>query len=57
MASESNNHRGRTRQLNINEMYIGRISSQLSIESCQETPWLERSEIFPHNMDNESKLN
>jgi hypothetical protein len=53
MASGSNNNRGRARQLNLNETYSGRVSSQPSFQSSQQTPGFEH-EISSLNMDNES---
>lgn len=62
MASGSNNNRGRARQLNLNEMYNGRVSSQSSIQSSQpsiqssqQTPRFEQFGIFSQNMDSESE--
>ena len=54
MASGSNNNRGRARQLNLNEVFGGRVSSQPSFQSSQQTPGFEH-EIFSLNMDNESE--
>ena len=54
MAFESNNNHGRACQLNLNETYYERVLSQPSIQLSQQIPTLEQSEIFPHNMDNES---
>ena len=54
MASGSNNIRGRARQLNLNEVFGGRVSSQPSFQSSQQTLGFEH-EIFSLNMDNESE--
>jgi hypothetical protein len=53
MAFGSNNNRGRARQLNLNEIYIGRVSSQPSFQSSQQTSEFEYGISFL-NMDNES---
>ena len=54
MASKSNNNRGRARQLNLNEIFGGRVSSQSSFQSSQQTPEFEHG-IFSLNMNNESE--
>ena len=38
MAYGSNNNHGRAHQLNLNEIYSGRMSSQPSFQSSQQTP-------------------
>ena len=53
MAFGSNNNRGRARQLNLNEIYIERVSPQPSFQSSQQTPVFEHK-ISSLNMDNES---
>ena len=57
MASGSSNNRGRACQLNLNEMYNGRVSTQPSLLLSQQTPRLKQSKFFPHNIDNKVKLN
>ena len=54
MASGSNNNCGRARQLNVNEIFGERVSSQPSFQSSQQTPRFEHEIIF-FNMDNKSE--
>ena len=53
MASGRNNNHRKTNQLNLNEMYNGKIWYQPSIQLFEQTPGLKQSATFPHNMNNE----
>lgn len=41
MAFGSDNNHGRVRQVNLNKMYDGRVSSQPSIQLSKQAPGLE----------------
>lgn len=53
MAFGRNNNHGKTHQLNLNEMYNGRIWYKPSIHSFEQPPRLKQSITFPWNMNSE----